>query len=84
MSLDKQIAALEITSDLLVKLSNLLDVNGLTGVMETTLRAACHASNELADLKRRRGNADDVLDQAAIDRTWANVMRSVREQEEAS
>ena len=77
MSLDKQIAALEITSDLLVKLSNLLDVNGLTGVMETTLRAACHASNELADMKRRRGNADDVLEQASLDRVWRETMARV-------
>lgn len=77
MSLDKQIATLQIASDTLETLANLLDVAGLTGVMETTLRAACHASNELADLKRRRGNADDVMEQASLDRVWRETMARV-------
>ena len=76
-SLDEQIEMLAAAERVLFSLSDALDRAGLTGPMESTLRASLHAGNECHRLKRQRGNADDVIEEATFERLWRDVMARV-------
>jgi len=78
--LDAQISVLEAATETLAVAEFALSLLGLDGEAAELVAVNVTLTQSLAELKRRRGNAQDVLEQASLDRLWRNVMRRVQEE----
>lgn len=77
-TVDQQIQVLDDVAKLLTISTHALDEARLTRPFEDVLRALLAVDHDLRALKRCRGNAEDVLDEAQLERVWRNVMASIR------
>ena len=82
--LDAQITVLEAATETLAVAEFALSLLGLEGEAAELVAVNVTLTQSLTELKRRRGNAGDVLEQAAIERLWRNVMQRVRGEEQAA